>query len=79
MSFFKKALCAAAVGGLALSSPAMAAPKVAAVKVATKDVRAGSKIKKAERAVSAEVVVIGLIGTGAAIAGIVAATKSTSP
>ena len=49
MSFLKKALCAAAVSGLALSTPAMAAPKSGA-KVAVKDVRAASKVKKAQRA-----------------------------
>lgn len=76
MSFFKKALCAAAVSGLALSSPAMAAPK-SVVKVAAKDVRASSKVKKAQRAIGAEGVVILVIGGASVIAGVAAATGAS--
>lgn len=76
MSFFKKALCAAAVGGLALSSPAMAAPK-SAIKVAAKDVRAASKVKKSQRAVDSEDLAIILIGGATLIAGIAVATAGS--
>ena len=76
MSFFKKALCAAAVSGLALSSPAMAAPK-SVVKVAAKDVRASSKVKKAQRAIGAETLPIILIGGAAVVAGVAAATAGS--
>ena len=76
MSFFKKALCAAAIGGLALSSPVLAAPKSAA-KVAAKDVRAATKVKKAQRAVDAEDAVIILIGGASVVAGIAAASAGS--
>lgn len=78
MSFIKKALCAAAVGGLALSAPAMAAPKSVS-KLAVKDVRAGTKIKKAQRAEgNSSLLPIILIGGGAVIVGVVAATAGSS-
>ena len=78
MSIIKKALCAAAVGGLALSAPAMAAPKSVS-KLAVKDVRAGTKIKKAQRAEgNSSLLPIILIGGGAVIVGVVAATSSSS-
>ena len=78
MSFIKKALCAAAVGGLALSAPAMAAPKSVS-KLAVKDVRAGTKVKKAQRAEgSSSLLPIVLIGGGAVIVGVVAATAGSS-
>ena len=80
MSFIKKALCAAAVGGLALSAPAIAAPKSVSksvAKVAPKDLRAGTKVKKAQRATDAEDVVI-VVGGAAVVAGVVAATSSSS-
>lgn len=81
MSFIKKALCAAAVGGLALSAPAIAAPKSVSksvAKVAPKDLRAGTKVKKAQRATDAEDVVIIVVGGAAVVAGVVAATSSSS-
>lgn len=79
MSYIKKALCAAAVGGLALSAPAMAAPKSVS-KLAVKDVRAGTKVKKAQRADDdkGSLLPIILIGGGAVIVGVVAATSSSS-
>ena len=77
MSFFKKALCAAAVSGLAFSSPAMAAPKSVA-KVAVKDVRAATKVKKAQRAVSSETLTIILVGGAVVVAGVVAASSASS-
>lgn len=76
MSFIKKALCAAAVGGLALSAPAMAAPKSVS-KLAVKDVRAGTKVKKAQRAEGSSVLPIILIGSAVAVAGVVAATSGS--
>lgn len=81
MSFIKKALCAAAVGGLALSAPAMAAPKSPAKsvsKLATKDVRAGTKVKKAQGADAGSILPIVLIGGAAVVVGVVAATSSSS-
>ena len=78
MSFIKKALCAAAVGGLALSSPAIAAPKAAAVKVASKDVRAASKAKKAQRAIGGEQIGIIIVGGAVVVAGAVALASSSS-
>lgn len=78
MSFIKKALCAAAVGGLALSAPAMAAPKSVS-KLAVKDVRAGTKVKKAQRAEgSGSLLPIVLVGGAVVVAGVAAATAGSS-
>lgn len=78
MSILKKAVCAAVVSGLALSSPAMAASK-SAPKVAPKDVRAASKVKKAQRAggEGTSGLVYVLVGGAVVVAGVVAATSGS--
>lgn len=74
MAILKKAACALALSGLLAAVPAAAAQRSPAP-VVKSDVRASTKVKKAERAVGAEVVVIGALAGAAAVYGVVKAVE----
>ena len=68
MAIVKKTACALALTGLLVSVPASAAQRKPAP--VTADVRASAKVKKAERAVGAELIVVGVLAAGAAAYGL---------